>query len=71
MAVEFNTGLPSFRYVQGLIRDQKEAEILLLNNERLTGTLFWQDHECLCLKDASGQQTVIWRQAIAYIKGRS
>lgn len=71
MAVDLNTGLPSFRYIQALIRDQIEVEVLLLNNERLTGKIFWQDTDCVSVKDVNGTQTLIWRQAIAYIKGRS
>jgi len=64
---EFQTGLPSIRQVQGFIKDKKEIEVKLVTNDVLVGKLAWQDTDCLCLKVA-GQQMIIWRQAIAYLK---
>ena len=65
---EFETGFPSVRQIQQWITDQQGVEIKLLTGDILVGTLIWQDPQCLCLKDASGQQIVAWRQAIAYHK---
>lgn len=64
---EFQTGLPSVRQIQGFIKDKTEIEVKLLTNDVLSGKLSWQDPDCLCLR-AAGQETLIWRGAIAYIK---
>ncbi len=64
---EFQTGLPSVRLIQGFIKDKKDIEVKLLTNDVLAGKLAWQDSDCLCLK-ISGQETLIWRASIAYIK---
>ena len=66
---EFQTGLPSVRRIQGFIKDKTEIEVKLLTNDVLTGKVAWQDSDCLCLK-STGQETLIWRGAIAYIKLR-
>ncbi|MDX2098823.1 MAG: RNA-binding protein hfq [Leptolyngbyaceae cyanobacterium bins.59] len=68
MSTELETGLPSIRTVQETIRQGTQVEILLMTSDRLTGKLRWQDPHCICLIDAANQSTLIWRQAIAYIK---
>ena len=68
---EFDSGLPSIRHLQGWIQDQRQVELKLLTNDRLIGTLVWQDPHCLCLRDGQGEQTLIWRQTLAYIKPQS
>ncbi|NJR39452.1 MAG: RNA-binding protein hfq [Leptolyngbyaceae cyanobacterium CSU_1_4] len=68
MANELETGLPSIRQIQTLIREDKEVEIKLLTNDLVTGKIRWQDTNCVCLVDHYDQQTVIWIQAIAYLK---
>ncbi|MGB3204052.1 MAG: RNA-binding protein hfq [Crinalium sp.] len=68
---EMDTNLPSTRQVQNFIKDKKEVEVKLLTNDLLVGRVIWQDTECVCLGDNSTQTTLIWRQAIAFIKIKS
>jgi host factor-I protein len=68
MSSEFDTNLPSVRQVQSAIKDQKQVEMKLTTGDLLTGILLWQDPSCICLRDESNQNTIIWRGAIAYIK---
>lgn len=68
MANELETGLPSIRQIQMLIREEKEVEMKLLTNDLITGKIRWQDNNCICLVDHYDQPTVIWLQAIAYMK---
>lgn len=65
---ELETELPSIRKIQSLIKDKQEVEVKLLTNDLLAGKLFWQDTICVCIIDSQEQQTMIWKQAIAYIK---
>ena len=65
---DFNTGYPSVRKIQTLIKDSTQTEIKLLTNDVLVGKLLWQDPYCVCLSEAEGQQTIVSRQAIAYVK---
>lgn len=67
---EFDTGLPSVRQIQSFIKDGKELEIKLLTQDVLIGQLRWQDSNCLCLVTHDGLPTIIWRQAIAYMKSQ-
>uniref|UniRef100_B8HU21 Hfq-related domain-containing protein n=1 Tax=Cyanothece sp. (strain PCC 7425 / ATCC 29141) TaxID=395961 RepID=B8HU21_CYAP4 len=68
MADEFVTGLPSIRQVQSLIKDQTEVELKVSTGDLLTGKILWQDDNCLCLQDHYNQPTIIWRQAIVFVK---
>jgi host factor-I protein len=68
MANDLETGLPSIRQIQTLIREEKEVEMKLLTNDLITGKIRWQDTNCICLVDHYDQSTVIWLQAIAYMK---
>jgi host factor-I protein len=68
MITEFDTSLPSNRQLQNLIKQALPTDIKLLTNETLTGKVIWQDHHSICLVDEHSQQTLIWKQAIAYIK---
>ena len=68
---EMDTNLPSTRQLQNSIKDKKEVEVKLLTNDLLVGRIIWQDTDCLCLSDNSTQNTLIWRQAIAFIKIKS
>lgn len=65
---EFDTGLPSIRQIQGFIKQGKQLEIKLLTNDLFTGQLLWQDQYSLYLIAQDGQQMIIWRHAIAYLK---
>jgi len=68
MASELDTNLPSIRQVQNLIRDEKEVELKLMTDDLLVGKIRWQDQQAICLLDQYNQPTIIWRQAIAYMK---
>jgi len=68
---EFETGLPSIRQIQSLIKDRQQVELKLLTQDLLMGTLLWQDQNCVCLMTQDEQRMIIWRQAIAYIKPHS
>ncbi|MFB2982808.1 RNA-binding protein hfq [Microseira sp. BLCC-F43] len=71
MSSEFDTNLPSVRKVQSTIKDQKQVEMKLTTGDVLAGKLLWQDPSCICLRDESNQQILIWRGAIAYIKPKA
>lgn len=68
MTSAFDTNLPSVRQVQSIIKSQKRVELKLLSGEVLSGILRWQDQNCLGIIDDSNQQTLVWRQSIAYLK---
>jgi host factor-I protein len=68
MTTELETGLPSIRQIQTLIREEKEVELKLITNDLLTGKMRWQDQNCICLIDHYDQPTIIWRNAIVYLK---
>jgi host factor-I protein len=70
MATELETGLPSIRQIQTLIKDEKEVELKLVTGDLLAGKIRWQDIHCLSLTDQYDQQTIVWRQAIVYLKPR-
>jgi host factor-I protein len=65
---EFDTGLPSTRMVQNLIKEEKDVEIKLLSEDLIVGRVVWQDQHCICLVDHYDQSTLVWRQAVAYLK---
>ncbi|MDJ0704321.1 MAG: RNA chaperone Hfq [Leptolyngbyaceae cyanobacterium MO_188.B28] len=71
MATELETGLPSVRQLQMLIRDKQEVEIKLMTSDVITGKVQWQDVYCVCLSDLENQSIVIWRHAIAYLKPKT
>ena len=64
----FDTDLPSIRQVQALIRSQQVVEIKLMTGDTLTGSVSWQDSQALCVKSEAGQDTILMRGAIAYVK---
>jgi host factor-I protein len=68
---ETSMGLPSFRQVQTLIKEQSEVEIKLITNDLLVGKIRWQDSDCLSLLDHYDQPTIIWKQAIVYLKPKA
>ena len=68
MATELETGLPSVRQLQMLIRDKQEVEIKLVTSDVITGRVQWQDKYCICLDSPENQTIMLWRQAIAYLK---
>jgi host factor-I protein len=65
---ELETGLPSIRQIQSLIKEKKQVEVKVITNDLLVGTIRWQDTRCLCLVDQTDQPTIIWYHAIVYLK---
>ena len=68
---EFDTGLPSVRQVQDFIKDKQEVELKLSTDDLIVGKIIWQDSSCLCLVDHYDQPTLIWRQALIYLKPKA
>ena len=68
---EFDTGLPSVRQVQDFIKDKQEVELKLSTDDLLMGKIIWQDSSCLCLVDHYDQPTLVWRQALIYLKPKA
>jgi host factor-I protein len=68
---EFNTGLPSVRQIQTLIKDQQEVELKLVTDDIIVGKVIWQDENCLCLLDHYEKSMLIWRHALVYLKPKS
>jgi host factor-I protein len=68
---EFDSGLPSIRQVQGFIKDKQEVEVKLSTDDLLMGKILWQDSDCICLVDHYDQPTLIWRQALVYLKPKA
>jgi host factor-I protein len=64
----FETGTPSVRQIQKLIKDKTNVEVKIITNDILTGQIRWQDSECLCLATYDDKQITIWRTAIVYIQ---
>lgn len=68
---ELNTGLPSVRQIQGFVKDKQEVEVKLVTDDLLIGRIMWQDDDCLCLVDQYDQKTLVWRQALVYLKSKA
>lgn len=68
MALALDTGLPSTRQVQTMIREEKAVELKLLTGDVLVGMLRWQDPHCICISENGDIPTIVWRQSIAFIK---
>ncbi|MBK1989079.1 hypothetical protein A0J48_016295 [Sphaerospermopsis aphanizomenoides BCCUSP55] len=68
---EFDTTLPSIRQIQTWIKQKATVEFKLVTGDLITGKVFWQDHNCVCILDANNEQTTVWKLAIAYMKLRS
>jgi host factor-I protein len=68
MSNELDTGLPSTRQIQTIIREEKEIEMKLSTGDLLTGKVRWQDPHCICIMDHYDQPTIVWRQAIVFVK---
>ena len=68
MSLELETGLPSTRLLQTYLREKRTVEVKLVTGDTVTGSLSWQDPQCVCL-DVEGNPVVVWRSALVYIKG--
>lgn len=63
----FDTGLPSVRLIQKLVKDQTPVELKTLSNEVFRGIILWQDVQCLCLQEDNQSKRMIWKQALMYL----
>jgi host factor-I protein len=68
MTTELETGLPSTRLLQTYLREKRTLEVKLVTGDTVTGVLSWQDPHCICI-DVDGQLCLIWRSALAFVKG--
>jgi host factor-I protein len=70
--IEVESNFPSFRLLQGYIKDRRDIEMKLLTGEVMSGKVFWQDVHCICLQVGESEQPLlVWRQAIAYIQPKA
>ena len=68
---EFDPGLPNIRQVQNHIQEKQEVELKLSTDDLLVGRIMWQDRDCICVVDHYEQPTLIWRQALVYLKPKA
>ena len=68
MTDDLDTGLPSTRQIQTIIREEKEVEMKLSTGDLLAGKVRWQDPHCICIMDHYDQPTIVWRQSIVFVK---
>jgi host factor-I protein len=68
---EFDTSLPGTKQVQNYIKDKQEVELKLITDDLVVGKILWQDANCLCVVDHYNQQTLIWRQALVFLKPKA
>ncbi len=66
-----DTGLPSIRIVQTLIKEGSEVELKVATDDLIVGKILWQDPQYLCVVDHYNQQTIITRQAIVFMKPKA
>lgn len=65
---EFNTGQPSIRRIQKIIQEKGAIQIKLISGDTFQGRVIWQDSDCICLRDESDQDVMIWKTSIVYLK---
>ncbi|NET00516.1 MAG: RNA-binding protein hfq [Sphaerospermopsis sp. SIO1G1] len=70
-ATEFDTTLPSIRQLQNWIKDKTPVEFKLMTGDVITGKIFWQDINCVCIINDNEEKITVWKFAIAYMKSRS
>ena len=68
MSLELDIGLPSTRHIQTYIKQTTEVELKLVTDDLIVGRIKWQDQYCICVIDHYNQSTIIWRQAIVFLK---
>ncbi len=68
---ELETGLPSTRKIQNFIQHRNEVELKLITDDLIVGKIIWQDPHCMCVVDHYEQPTIVWRQAIVFLKPKS
>ncbi|MEA5578799.1 Hfq-related RNA-binding protein [Anabaena sp. UHCC 0451] len=69
-ATEFDTTLPSIRQIQNWIKQKAAVEFKLMTGDLITGKVFWQDGNCVCILDGNNEQIIVYKLAIAYMKLR-
>ena len=70
-ATEFDTTLPSIRELQNWIKDKTPVEFKLMTGDVISGKIFWQDINCVCIVNDNEEKTTVWKFAIAYMKASS
>jgi host factor-I protein len=68
MSIEMDTGLPSVRQMQQLIKDGNEVEVKVVTGDLINGKVYWQDPHCICVMDHYEQPTIVWRHSIVFMK---
>lgn len=68
---DFNTSLPSVKQIQTYIQDKQEVELKLITDDLIVGKILWQDDNCVCLIDHYERPSLIWRQALVYLKPKA
>ncbi len=68
---QFDTALPGVRQVQNYIKDKQEVELKLVTDDLMVGKIIWQDADSICIMDHYNQQTLVWRQALVYLKAKA
>ena len=68
---EFDTALPGVKLIQNYIKEKQEVELKLVTDDLVVGKIIWQDANSLCLMDHYNQQTLVWRQALVYLKPKA
>ena len=71
MSIDMESGLPSIRIVQTLIKEEREVELKVVTDDLIVGKILWQDPSCLCLVDHYNQQTIITRHSIVFMKPKT
>ena len=68
---EFDTALPGVIQVQNYIKNKQEVELKLVTDDLVVGKIIWQDADSVCVVDHYNQQTIIWRQALVFLKPKA
>ncbi len=68
---QFDTAMPGVRQVQNYIKDKQEVELKLVTDDLMVGKIIWQDTDSICIMDHYNQQTLVWRQALVYLKAKA
>ncbi|ADI63653.1 Hfq-related RNA-binding protein [Trichormus azollae] len=69
-ATDFDKTLPSIRLLQNWIKQKATVEFKLVTGDVITGKVFWQDSNCVCILDGDNEQLTVWKLAIAYMRLR-
>ena len=62
---------PEIVIVDPAANQPKELKKKLTTNDLLTGKIRWQDPTCLCIFDHYDQPTIVWKQAIVFLKPKA